>query len=229
LFTALIAACGEPTPEPLPAQEIVASSAERMIGMEGFHFILDRTGLPAYLDSNETISFRRAEGFYVAPDKSIAEVRVIAPGFITDVSVVSIDDIQWETNLLTNEWNQLPPDWGFNPTVLFDAEIGIQSILASDMVNHTLTGIEKLDNGSNTNLYVVEGDLVGDKTFQMSYGLIGPENLQVKLWIAPETFELHRALITDPNSDGEESTLWQVDFLEFDRVVDIEPPPIRDE
>jgi len=213
----------------MPPEEIVASSAERMIGMEGFHFILDRTGLPAYLDSDETISFRRAEGFYVAPDKGIAEVRVIAPGFITDVSVVSIDDIQWETNLLTNEWNQLPPDWGFNPTVLFDAEIGIQSILASDMANHSLTGTEKLDNGSNTNLYVVEGDLVGDKTFQMSYGLIGPEDLKVKLWIAPETFELHRVLITDPNRDGEESTLWQVDFLEFDRVVDIEPPPIRDE
>ena len=200
-----------------------------MIDMEGFHFILERDGLPAYLDHDETISFRRAEGFYVAPDKGIAEVRVIAPGFITDVSVVSIDDIQWETNLLTNEWNELPPDWGFNPTVLFDADIGIQSILASDMVNHSLTGTEKLDNGSNTNLYVVEGDLVADKTFQMSYGLIGPEDLKVKLWIAPETFELHRVLITDPNREAEESTVWQVDFLEFERVVDIEPPPNKAE
>jgi hypothetical protein len=196
-----------------------------MIGMEGFHFILDRTGLPAYLDPDESISFRRAEGFFVAPDKGIAEVRVIVPGFITDVSVVSIDDIQWETNLLTNEWNQLPPDWGFNPTVLFDADIGIQSILASDMVNHSLTGTEKLDNGSKANLYVVEGDLVGDKIFQMSYGLIGPEDLKVKLWIAPETFELHRVLLTDPNREAEEPTVWQVDFLEFERVVDIEPPP----
>ena len=192
--------------------------------MDGFRFILDRTGHPAYLDNAETISFRRAEGFYAAPDKGIAEVRVIAPGFITDVSVVSIDDIQWETNLLTNEWNQLPPDWGFNPTVLFDAEIGIQSVLRSDMMNYSLYGHEKLENGDE-NLYVIEGDLKGDKMNQMSYGLIGPEEMKVKVWIAPETFELHRAVITDPNQGGEEPTVWQVDFLEFDRVVDIEPPP----
>ncbi len=229
MITVLNAACGEPTPEPLPPEDIVSLSAERMIEMDGFHFIVDRTGLPAYLDPDDTISFRRAEGFYAAPDKGIAEVRVIAPGFITDVSVVSIEDIQWETNLLTNEWNQLPPNWGFNPTVLFDAEIGIQSILVSDMMNHVFVGHEKLDNGSKINLYVVEGDLAGDRMTQMSYGLIGPEQMRVKLWIAPETFELHRALITDPNQEGEESTVWQVDFKDFDRIVDIEPPPRNNE
>ena len=140
--------------------------------------------------------------------------------------LVSIADIQWETNLLTNEWNQLPPDWGFKPTVLFDADIGIQSILESEMVDHSLVGHEKIDNGSDSNLYVIEGKLVGDKTYKMSYGLIGPEDLEVKLWIAPETFELHRALISDPNQEGEEPTIWQVDFLDFDRVIDIEPPPV---
>jgi lipoprotein LprG len=196
----------------------------RMNGLDGFHFIIDRSGLPAYLDSGETISFRRAEGFYAAPDKGIAEVRIIAPGFVTDVSVISIKDIQWETNLLTNAWTELPPDWGFNPAVLFDPEIGIQSILVSDLSDLTFVGSEKLDNGHDEYLYVLEGELTGDSMYQMSYGLIGPETMRVKLWIAPETFELHRALVTDPNQDGEEPTIWQVDFSEFGRVVKIEPP-----
>jgi lipoprotein LprG len=225
LFAFVFTACGEPTPEPLPPKEIIDLSANRMNGLEGFHFIVDRSGLPAYLDPDETISFRRAEGFYVSPDKGIAEVRVIAPGFVTDVSVISIQDIQWETNLLTNEWTELPPNWGFNPAVLFDPEIGIQSILVSDLTDLTFVGSEKLDDGPNQYLYVLEGEASGDSMYQMSYGLIGPENMRVKLWIAPETFELHRALITDPNKDGEEATLWQVDFSEFGRIVNIEPPP----
>lgn len=195
-----------------------------MNGLDGFHFIVDRTGLPAYLDPDETISFRRAEGFYVSPDKGIAEVRVIAPGFVTDVSVISIQDIQWETNLLTNEWNELPPNWGFNPAVLFDPEIGIQSILVADLTDLTFLGSEKLDNGSDSILYIVEGEATGDKLFQLSDGLIGPENMRVRVWIAPETFELHRALVTDPNREGEEETVWQVDFSEFGRTVNIEPP-----
>lgn len=195
-----------------------------MNSLDGFYFIIDRSGLPAYLDPNETISFRKAEGFYVAPDKAIAEVRVIAPGFVTDVNVISIEDIQWETNLLTNEWTQLPPNWGFNPAVLFDPEIGIQSILVADLQSLTLSGSEKLENGTDEILYVIEGKLAGDRIYQMSYELIGPEEMDVKLWIAPDTFELHRALITDPNGPSEEATVWQVDFKEFGRTVDIEPP-----
>lgn len=199
-----------------------------MNALEGFHFIVDRTGLPAYLDPSETISFRRAEGFYVAPDKGIAEVRVIAPGFVTDVSVISIKDIQWETNLLTNEWTELPPNWGFNPAVLFDPEIGIQSILVSDLTDLAFIGSEKLDDGPDQYLYVVEGQATGDRLYQMSYGLIGPEDMRVRLWIAPETFELHRALIVDPNLEDEEETVWQVDFSEFGRIVSIQPPPASD-
>ena len=63
----------------------------------------------------------------------------------------------------------------------------------------------------------------------MSYGLIGPENMRVKFWIAPETYELHRALVTDPNKDGEEATVWHVDFSVFGRTVHIEPPQTQDD
>jgi hypothetical protein len=205
---------------------IVEQSAARMSGLEGVRFDIDRTGLPAYLDPDKTISLRKAKGFYVAPDRGIAEVRVIAPGFVTDVSVVSIREIQWETNLLTNEWNRLPPNWGFNPAVLFDSEIGIHAILLADLTDKKLVGTEKLDNGSDTLLYVLEGKLTGDRISQMSYGLIGPEDMDVRLWVAPGTFELHRVIITDPNREGEESTVWQVDFSDFGRTVNIEPPPI---
>lgn len=195
-----------------------------MNALPGFYFSIERSGASAFLDPQETISFRRAEGYYVAPDRAQATVRVIAPGFVTDVNVISIDEIQWETDLLTNQWNRLPPNWGFNPAVLFDAQIGIQSILTADLIELELMGSEKLEDGPDGKLYLLGGKLDGTRIYDMSYRLIGPETMSVQLWIVPETFELARAIVTDPNEAGAEATVWTVDFSQFGQVVEIVPP-----
>jgi lipoprotein LprG len=224
LAAALVAACSDPTPVPLTPEEIVSRSAIRMNGLAGFYFIIDRSGLPAYLDPGNTIAFRRAQGYYVAPDRAQASVRVIGPGLVTEVGVVSVGQTQWETNILTGDWRELPPNWGFNPAVLFDPQIGIQSILAVDLSDMVLAGHEKLDGGPDQSVYVVEGTLAGERLHEMSYGLIGPEVMSARLWIMPESFELIRALIIDPNEGHEEATVWQVDFSQFDKTVNIVPP-----
>lgn len=224
LIVVLIAGCGEPDLEQLPAEQIIANSAERMNGMDGFYFTIDRTGAPAFLDKDETISFRRAEGYYAAPDRSQAVVRIITPGLVTEVEVVSIGDTQWESNVMSADWQQLPPNWGFNPAVLFDPNIGIQSILAADLTELQVLEPEKLDDGPDEQLYVLTGNLDGNRIYEMSYGLIGPESLQTRLWIMPESFELVRAEVVQANRGQEEPSVWLVDFAEFDRVIDIKPP-----
>lgn len=224
LTTTVVTSCADPTPEPLPPQEIIAQSAGRMKVLDGFYFVIDRTGSPVFLDPDETISFRRAEGFYAAPDRARANVRIIGPGLVTEVGVVSIGQTQWETNVLSGDWRELPPDWGFNPAVLFDPEIGIQAILVADLNNLALHESEKLEDGPEQNLYVVEGTLSGNRIYEMSYGLIGPDDMTVRLWVMPETFELVRAMITDPNRSGGEATIWRVEFSQFGKIVDIVPP-----
>lgn len=221
----LLAGCSEPAPEIPSPEEIVADAAGRMSALEGFHFIIDLSGESVFLDADELISFRHAEGDYVSPDAAQATVRVLIPGMATEISVISIGETQWETSMLTPGWSELPPNWGFNPVVLFDPEIGIQSILASDLSQLTLEGTEKLENGSGEPLYAISGTLDGTRINEMSYGLIGPERLEVRLWIAPQSFELHRAVIVDRSHlEGEEPRIWQVDFSEFGRVVEIAPP-----
>lgn len=224
LFAALLVACGGNELEELPAEELVAKSAAAMSDLDGFRYVIDRTGAPAFLDNDETISFRRAEGYYVAPDRSQATVRIITPGLVTEVNVISIDETQWQTNVMSTEWEQLPPNWGFNPAVLFDADIGIQSILAADLNGMQVLEPERLEDGPEETLYVIEGALDGGRIQQMSYGLIGPEALTARLWIMPESFELVRAVITEANSGEEEPSVWQVEFSELGRVVDIRPP-----
>ncbi len=220
-----LAACQEPEPETLPPEEIVLQSADRMNGLKGFEFTIERSGEPVYLDLDETIAFRRAEGHYVAPDRSQAMVRVITPGLVTDVGVVSIGEIQWQTNLLSSGWSELPPNWGFNPAVLFDPEIGIQSILLSDLSALVLDGTEKIEDGPDQVLYSIRGNLAGERVFDMSDGMIGPDAMTIQIWVAPETFELHRVLISDPSQGGAEPTTWQVDFRQFDQIIEISPPP----
>ena len=225
LILSLVVACGAPHPVQLTPNEIIIRSAARMKALSGFHFVIDRSGAPAFLDPAETIAFRRAEGDYAAPDRARAKVRVIAPGLVAEVQIVSMGENYWETNLLTGEWQALPPNMGFNPAVLFDPKIGLQPILETDLSALELTGVEELSELPGKKLYSVKGELKGERLYEMSYGMIGPEQVSGHLWIAPDTFDLQRIVITTPPKSGKEKTVWQVDFWSFDKKAAIQPPP----
>jgi hypothetical protein len=217
-----LAACGRASTPDLAPDAIVSRSAERMRGMPGFHFLIEREGAPAFLDPNETLSFRRAEGEYASPDRVRAAIRVIAPGMVAEISVISIGAIQWETNFLTGEWQELPADWGFNPGVLFDPETGIQAALVEDLSALVIEGTEELEELPGKALYHLHGLLAGERLHTVSYGMIGPNPAEVDLWIDPGTFELHRMVLVEPGE--EEATIWTIDFWDFDEIPEILPP-----
>jgi predicted small lipoprotein YifL len=226
LTTLLLAACGQAAPETLPPEEIVTRSAAQMKSLDSFHFVIDRSGAPAYLDTQETLSFSRAEGDFVAPDRAYADIRIIAPGLVAEISIVGIGESYWETNLLTGQWQELPAGTGFNPAVLFDPVIGFQPVLESDLSDLQLVGIEELAELPGQQMYTITGRIAGERLFSMSYEMIGPETMDVQLWIAPETFELYRAIIIEPTSNPSEPTIWQLDFWDFNTPVTIDPPPL---
>ena len=231
LMLVAITACGgdEAALPEIAADALLARSAETMRALDGFHFAIDRDSALAYLDPSETLAFGSGEGDYVSPDRARARVSVIGPGMITKVSVISVGSVQWETNVITGVWSELPADWGFNPTVIFDPEIGLQAILTEDTSNLQMLPPEQIEDGPDTALYTISGDLSGTRLHQMSGFLIGPDDLTFTLWIAPDSFELIRVVVTDPpdaGSDADEASIWQVDFSEFGQVVDIEPPDL---
>ncbi len=219
------AAC-RPEPEPeLTPEEIVQNTAQRMNQLSGFQFSITHSGPSAYLDPDNLVSLVRADGNYAAPDRAAATVLVKLTGFVTKVDVVSVAEVQWQTNPLTGQWEELPPNWGFNPAVLFDAEIGLPTILSADMSDLVLAGREKLEEGPDAELVVLTGKVAGDRLFSMSGGLIGPSVADAQLWVMPETFELVRVVLTEPAAGEEESaSVWQVDFANYDQALEIEPP-----
>ncbi|WP_420629356.1 LppX_LprAFG lipoprotein [Candidatus Leptofilum sp.] len=231
LFLLLLvpSACGDPSLPEISAEELVQLSSERMKNSDGFQFVIERDGAPAYLDPGETLSFRRATGAYVAPDRALATVRVIGPGIITDVDVISVAEIQWQTNVVTDVWEELPPNWGFNPAVLFDGDIGIQAVLLADLSEIALAEPENLaeSEGPDELLYSVTAVATGENIYQMSGYLIGPEQVDIQLWIRPETFELVRIVVREPEPEDEElESIWQVDISNYDELIDIEPPEL---
>ncbi len=228
LFT--LAACSDPSLPDIPAEELVQQTAVRLQDATGFQFTIARDGAPAFLDPGETLSFRRATGAYVAPDRALATVRVIGPGLITDVDVISVAEIQWQTNVVTGVWEELPPNWGFNPAVLFDNDIGIQAVLLADLSQVALAEPENLveSEGPDELLYSVTAVASGANIYQMSGFLIGPEAVGIQLWIRPETFELVRIVLREPEPEYEElESTWQVDISHYDELIDIQPPVIE--
>ncbi len=227
LFLLIAATACQPSLPEISAEELVQRTAERMRGSEGFQFTIERDGAPAFLDPGETISFRRARGAYVAPDRALATVRVIGPGIITDVDVISVAEIQWQTNVVTGAWEELPPNWGFNPAVLFDDDIGIQAVLLADLAQVALAEPENLaeSEGPDELLYSVTAVASGENIYQMSGFLIGPEQVDIQLWIRPETFELVRIVVREPEPAHEEQeSIWQVDIFNYEELIDIQPP-----
>jgi lipoprotein LprG len=223
-FLILIVACGSPTPDIMDPEEIVLRSVDCMKSLSGFHFVIDRSGALAFLNEEHTLAFRRAEGDFVSPDRAQATIRVISPGLVVEVQVINIGEIQWETNFLTGEWQELPPEWGFNPAALFDPEVGIQPILEEDLSELEWVGMEELEEAPGESLYALEGEIDGQRLNQLSLGMMGPETMTVKLWIAPDTFELFRLQITEAPTAVDEPTVWKVDFWDYNHIVEIVPP-----
>jgi hypothetical protein len=224
----LLAACGgesagQPTPTPTPA-DILQRAVSRLTTTSGFHFTVNLSGAPAYLDPSGQVAFRTAVGDFTSPDRAQATVRAAAFGLITDINVISVGENQWQTNLLTKRWESLPPNWGFNPGSLFDAANGLPAILTEDMGNAILTCSERVSDGSNQAVYVITGQVAGERLAAISGGLIGPQPVDVNLWVVPESYEIIRILVTEPGEDGSEASVWQLDFSQYDQELAIEPP-----
>lgn len=223
----LITACSRPTPQSLPAEEILNRAVRQMKALQSFHFLIDRSGALKYLNANQTVAFAQAEGDFYAPDQAQATIRVILPGFVAEVHMVALGDEYWESGLVSNQWEKLPPGTGFNPATMFDPQSGFQEILLKDLHDLSYAGLQELEELPGQSFYVLGGKLEGERVYELSYGMMGPQAMEVSLWIAPDTFEVYRVQIDElqPPGEGEEDdTRWQVDFWEFNQVEPIKRP-----
>jgi hypothetical protein len=223
IFSLCLAACGSPA-TPLPAAaDVLAQAAQAMQSLSAVHFVIERSGAPAYVDERETIIFRRAEGDFSAPDRARASVRVIGPALVAEVSVISIGDEYWETNPFTGEWGSYS-GMGYNPAKLFEPEAGLAAFMRSNLGQLQLTGLETIDTGPAAKLFHLTAQAPGEPVMAMTADLVGRGHVLLDWWIEPGTFYVIRLRVSEPETDSTDPTVWIIDFDSFNTLQNIVPP-----
>ncbi len=221
----VLSGCGGSGEDEIDPTELLNLSTERMRELGGFQYRIDRTGEPAFIDADQSISFASAVGYYVVPDRVTATVKVITPLAVAEVDIINIGDQQWETNIFTGTWQKVPVEYSFQPQDLLNPESGLLAILESDMVDLAYNGLVELEEMPGLQLHHLQGTIDGENAYNLTSGMIDSEPLAVQFWIDPGTYEIHGVLVVDPMDEGEEEdTIWQIDFWDFDNVIDISPP-----
>ena len=233
LLIALLSACGgaEPTPtapadgadaEPTPTPaEIMSRAGDAMNAVESARFTMNRSGGPAYLDADQILNFSSAEGVYQAPASIDAVLSVSTSGAAIQINTIAIGDEQWITNPVNQRWEQLPPDWGFNPAILFDEQLGWKPLLQEDIVDAALLDTSTF---GGVTRYRLQATASGPRVSTITGGVAGDQTVELEVLVDPATYLIVQLSFETISSSGEPSQ-WLLKFSDFDAPVTIERPP----
>lgn len=224
ILAVLGAGCGAAGEEEITPDVLLANGVTHMAALPGFEFQITQEGPLVYLDPNQTVQFNDAAGHYVSPDKALTTVTITALGMLTEINVISLQEIQWATNPLTGEYQELPEEYLFKPTQYLDPESGFFPSLGDGLADLVLVGEEELEALPGLILTHLHGTLPGEVILEVSKGLISVESMEGDLWMDPSTNEVHRVVLTDTSGGGEALSVWTFDFWSFGSTIPIIAP-----
>lgn len=184
------------------------------------HFVVDLTGSPTYLDSANAMILRHVEGDVVRPDKMRAMVKVALPGVFVQIAAIGLGDRQYATDPLNNKWQEIPPEWGFNPTSLFAEGAGLAPVLLG-VRNLAAMPDEAIDGQAH---YHLRGSIGGVQISRLLGGLEAPADMGIEVWFGENDFYIRRIKLADSQPGASDPAMWQMQLSDFDKPVAIEPP-----
>jgi lipoprotein LprG len=223
LLSLLLTACGTDVPQ-IPPADVITRAGDAMLQAPSFHFKIDINGKPVVLNQLTQLSLRSAEGDFARPDKMGVHLKVLLAVAAAELDMIALGNEQYLTNVLTKQWEPLPPEFGFNPAIMFDPQVGLEQLLKSGLDNAHWIGVEDLDGKS---VFHLQGSISGEQLQGMSGGLISKGPVDVDLWIDPETYLPRKAVIVDKNSDPEKPTTWTMTFTSYGKDVNITAPTVQ--
>lgn len=222
----LLSACSTPTPPApeLPPNEILRRAGAAMLEQSSMHFKIDIDGAAAPINPALGLGLRSAEGDFLRPDRIGVHLKIISPIVSIEADMIALGDEQYVTNFLTQAWEPLPAQFGFNPAVMFHPEFGLERTLAEGLDDASNVGVESLD---GVQVYHVRGSVSGDRLQAMSGGLISTGRIDVEVWAEVESFLVRQTVLVDnmtaTNEEVEPST-WTLSFSKFGDTVSIDVP-----
>jgi len=221
-FVILAAACGSTDPEPqLSANidDVLAASAAAMGAVDTVRFGIERGGVPIYIDPTGTLEFKEATGRFVAPQSADAVVKVGISGLNVQIGAIAIDGTIWLSNPISGEWEQAPAGYDFDPTTLFSPEVGWKPLLAGELQNAVLVGLE---GGDDAPRYHVTGAAPAIRIAKITAGLVSGQDVDVDLWLDPDTGHVLEVTFDTETAAGISS--WDLRFFDYGDDIEIVPP-----
>jgi lipoprotein LprG len=223
LLSLLLTACGTDIPQ-IPPADVISRASEAMLQAPTFHFKIDIEGKPVVLNQLTQLSLRSAEGDFSRPDKMGVHLKVLLAVAAAELDMIALGNEQYLTNVLTKQWEPLPPEFGFNPAIMFDPQVGLEQVLKGGLDNAHWIGVEDLNGKS---VFHLQGSINGERLQGMSGGLISKGPIDVDLWIEPDTYLPRKAVIVDKDSDPEKPTTWTMTFSSYGKDVNIAAPELK--
>lgn len=213
----------EPTTTIPPEPETVLSTAAEVMGSVDFvHFRIERGGAPVYIDPLDTLNFAIAEGQFASPSSANAVVTLAVGNLNAQIGAIAIDGKTWLTNPITGEWEDAPEGYDFDPTTLFDPELGWKPLLAEGLSEVVWIGEEERDSEPR---YHIRATADEDRVAVILAGLIRKQPVDLDLWIDPGTGYVREAELSTVY-EGQTSD-WFIEFTEFGEPVEITPPDVE--
>jgi len=224
----LVTACGgsiaspnaTSTPPPNVTQ-ILLQASERMASTKSLRFHLGVEGV-TYIDLANTIQLLEASGELQRPDRVHARFKIkIPPGVTITTEIITISGETWSTDIITGKWGKAPAEFTYDPTVLFDNQGGVGPVM-NKVENPQIVGTE---NVQNKNAYHINGTateaIVGPVTSNTMHG----SPIAVDLWIDVQTYDLLRAKLAEPSTNGKANpATWTLDLFDQDKQITVDPP-----
>ncbi len=215
------AVAAQDSPDAPNAHEVIAKASAAMAAASSIHFTLDVKG-DTYVDTPGTIRLIHAEGDLLRPGKVSVQFKVQILGTATaTIKMITIVDKSWTTDLLTGKWGLAPPEFGYDPSILFDTNNGLGPVI-SKLTDVKITGTEKVDGrdaykiaGTSSDTFI--GPLTADTMAGTSYA--------VELWVDKENSQLLKITLAEPENNGKpHPATWTMEISNYNADVKIEAP-----
>ncbi|MDQ3654280.1 MAG: LppX_LprAFG lipoprotein, partial [Chloroflexota bacterium] len=173
-------------------------------------------------EESGTIQLESAEGDLARPDKVAVEFRVSLLGATTvSIRMITVGERSWTTDLITGNWGDAPPEFGYNPSILYDNQNGLGPVMGK-IDDPRIEGTEEIDDrDAHRVVGTATSEVIGPVT---AYTMTG-ETVGIELWIDVETSDLLRLKLVEPESDEKDDpATWELNLSGFNQKVIIEPP-----
>lgn len=225
LFTALVVLAVAVPPafaqdEP-GIDDLIADTAARLDETDSMSFEMELEGT-MFVDDAESIQLKSAEGIMQRPDRvDVTFTAIVLGSQQISIRMKSIGDESWITDIVTGFWVPSPPEFGYNPSVLYDDEDGLGPVMER-MNDPEIVGSEEID---GRDAWHVSATADGEIIATMTSGTMEGSIMSLDIWIDKETNDILQISISEPtDEDIEDPTTLTLKLSDHGKEVTIEPP-----